>query len=265
MGNLTAGAEPHAFGYDAAADSLARMKTAGVDEAELMDGSLVVPAAVDAGPVFARMRVLILSLFIAGIVALLAGIVLFVTLDGPVGGSNTTVPGTGVNQLLGETQQVLAGASTLGGVLLLVLMPFALKTHVNKALAMAHDQWTAVLPEATYFNVNIEDAKTYDKFKVLADDYGVAWFDKLGSRLLIEGLRYRYFILREDLLDAKIVKAGGSQGVEIAVRLSEQCELKMTIICEQVRQELKKQIALPGKSVLVRMMEETFDVVVTKR
>lgn len=47
--------------------------------------------------------------------------------------------------------------------------------------------------------------------------------------------------------------------------MSDQCELHMTLICEQVRQELKKQIALPGKSVLVRMIEETFDVTVSKR
>lgn len=40
--------------------------------------------------------------------------------------------------------------------------------------------------------------------------------------------------------------------------LSEQCEL--TTICEQVRQALKKQLALPGKNVLVRMIEETVGV-----
>lgn len=257
---------PNAFAYDAVADSLARMEAAGVDAPELMlQDSLVVLADVDAAPIFKRMRLLILSMFLGGIGLMLAALVIFLTLKTTSPQNNTPLPATSPNDPLVDMFLMIASACVLGGVALLVLMPFVLKNRVNRSLASQHEQWTGLLPDTTYFNVNIEDANTYDKMKVLAGDYGVAWFDTLGCRLLIEGLRFRYFILKEDLTAARIVKAGGSKGVELTIQLSPQCEFKMTLICEQVRQELKKQVGIPGRTILEKMIEETFEVVVAKK
>ena len=260
MADMMLGNGPCAFLDAAERDSLGRMKQAGVSEPALMDGSVVVQAGVDASPLFSRMKFSMLFLFLGGLVLLAVGLLLFLTMEKGVNPSNSTMPSPNPNDPLGEARLVFGLVSMLVGVGMLVFMPFALKSRVNGAIKDKQAIWADVLPEAVNFNVNLEDAATFNQFKVLADDYGVAWFDELGGRLIIEGLRYRYFIEKQDVLAAKVVKAGGSQGVQLTVELSETCTLGLTIISEQVRQELKKQVGLAGKSVLVIMLEQALDV-----
>lgn len=254
MADMMLGNGPCLFLEPAERDSCSRMTKAGVTEPALMDGSVVVKTGMEVGPVFARMKVMMLFLFIGGLVLLVAGLVRAFTLD--KAGNSPMYS----NHPLTDAQLVLSMVGTVVGVGMLVFMPFALKSRVNRALKNKQEIWADVLPQAVHFNVNMEDAATFNQFKVLADDYGVAWFDELGGRMIIEGLRYRYFFVKEDFHHAKAVKAGGSQGVQLTIQLSEKCTLAITVICEQVRQELKKQVGLPGKSVLVSMIEQTLEV-----
>jgi len=89
-------------------------------------------------------------------------------------------------------------------------------------------------------HVALEDARTYDRFKVLAEDIGVLLCYPESNCIAVEGVSYRYVIYAKDLLDMKLHPNG--RAVLLAYQIGRET-LNVAIIRRSVRAELKRQLS----------------------
>ena len=74
-----------------------------------------------------------------------------------------------------------------------------MRRHLTKHVGELWDD-----PQHPPLHVALEDARTYDRFKVLAEDIGVLLCYPELSCIAVEGVSYRYVIYAKDMLDMKL-------------------------------------------------------------
>ena len=109
--------------------------------------------------------------------------------------------------------------------------------------------------------VDVEDASTFNKLKICPDDLGYIFFDPQRQAVLIEGLRYRYTIFHEDLLDLTQVVGGNVLGVRVVYQVGG-ARLSMVIgQQDNLLHELRKQTIGVKSAPLIQELRGTFGVV----
>lgn len=226
--------------HEAVARSVAIIKQAKVREPEAMNATLVVPAEEDASAWFAKMRWLVLRRLGLGLLLMAGGALAVFLLWGPT--SQGTQGGSSAPLTMHLMIVAVGAVMFLPGLVMVATLASTLARRTRKAMIEKMNLWQDVMPDAPQMCVNLEDAASFDKLKVLADDYAVAWFDVDGQRVIIEGLRHRYFILREDVMAMRVVTQAGSSGVEVTFLVKPDCLVKVVVIGSSTREEIIKQV-----------------------
>jgi len=81
--------------------------------------------------------------------------------------------------------------------------------------------------------VNLEDAATHRKAKVVVEDMGLCWLDPERRRAVIEGLAYRYVIQGRDVLELSQLAKFGEGGVSLSWRIGDEVLSVVLIVSGQ--------------------------------
>lgn len=153
---------------------------------------------------------------------------------------------------LNQAEVLWIGVScVVGGLLLLLLNGMFTRATVRRGIG---DRYARVWQFNTTHRPlcsGVEDARTFQKIKLLPEDLAWIAFDAAGKRLILEGLLYRYVIHAGDVLLASEVQGPTSTGVQIVFRVGE-VVIGITLQMDSVWYELRRQVALPGSNPLLR-------------
>ncbi|MEM6550906.1 MAG: hypothetical protein AAF750_02030 [Planctomycetota bacterium] len=171
----------------------------------LIDASLCLPTEGNGGRTLRRMKWLGLALLLFGGLGLFLGWVI----------SATPRIDYHIRTLLGA---VLAGA---GFICLLGVSPGP-RLLADRSLKArpTYDRLRDAKPRPTY--VGIENAATYQKFKAVPEDFAMAYADRDAGQLILEGIRCRYIIRREDLLHVGMAEAAQTTALQIDYRVGQE-------------------------------------------
>jgi hypothetical protein len=110
--------------------------------------------------------------------------------------------------------------------------------------------------EAKLFCISIENAETFHRFKVITEDLAYMAFDQVNRGLSIEGVRFRYRIRAEDVVDIKLVQGGGATATAVAVNIGN-ARLNVALQHDSVLYELKRQTVGAKDSSLTKKIRQT--------
>jgi hypothetical protein len=196
QGDALEWALPGDFRYEAAGESVRLLAGARLSNVLNSERSLCVPLAGDVTGQLYRIAVVPWLLLLPGVLLILFAVVYVVLIVTPWVSA-------------GARTFTLAGIALSAGVTLL-----ALSERVSNALfdgavlrrhggALVNDLRQRV---GAYHQFAIEDPASYQKQKVISEDYAMGGLDRTGHGLLILGLRYQYVVRPGDVTEVRVDK-----------------------------------------------------------
>ncbi|AMV38556.1 hypothetical protein [Planctomyces sp. SH-PL62] len=219
---LAAESRPEAdadFRAAAVAASLARLKGRPIEGLDVVPTSLCTPASEDGRRTMSRTSWAVCLLILAPIVAAFGWIGAMLYLASRVNGPN------GAPTPLSETYSVAGILGFFGFLAAGMFIWFGGFRHWRGFLARRiHGRSGTPVdgrPDLPSRVLALEDARTFDKPKLVGDDLGIAFFDRAGRRLIFEGLTHRYVIRGEDVAALWPVPSQSNVAVRIDYRIGE--------------------------------------------
>jgi len=158
----------------------------------------------------------------------------------------------------------LAVFGVVGFGLILARQRGALKRQVYAVDSPHRDERWIVPPETELDtdSVQVEDAHTWEKVKLVTEDKAVLAYDPEHRRVLMEGLCGRYVIRADDVTEMRTTAHGSSQGVLLAYRVGreggEQVELRLVLSQVSAGVSLAEGVGMSASERFRRKLAETF-------
>jgi len=104
--------------------------------------------------------------------------------------------------------------------------------------------------------VSLEEAISFHRFKIAPEDVAFVAFDPPGRRVVIEGVRHRYWIHSDDVLSVGQLPGGGSTATAIAYSIGD-AQLAIALQRTSIWHEVKKQTMGAKRDPLLRVIQDT--------
>jgi hypothetical protein len=151
----------------------------------------------------------------------------------------------------------LAFCISVGGILLLLSNAFFQRWFVRRQIGSRYDDLRA----GAYTSlccVGIEDAVTFDRFKLFPEDLGYLALDPARRLAVIEGIRFRYIIFGDDVRSVRQV-AGATNTATAIDYMVGNVNVAIAVEHTSIRQELKRQLFGARQDPLIARLRATFD------
>jgi hypothetical protein len=104
--------------------------------------------------------------------------------------------------------------------------------------------------------VGLEEAVSFHRFKLTPDDVAFVACDPIGRRVIIEGVRHRYWIQGDDVLSVGQLPGGSSTATAIAYAVGA-AQLAIALQQTSIWHEFKKQTIGAKRDPLLRVIQDT--------
>jgi hypothetical protein len=151
---------------------------------------------------------------------------------------------------------VLAAACSLGGFGLLMTASRVARNFARRGIGERYDAVWAIGSPIKPKGVSVEDASTFEKFKLVPEDAAWIGFDVARRMLLIEGIRFRYVIRASDLVNLEQLAAPTATATAITYRVGP-AVLRIALQYDSLRHELRKQLLGARHDALMKPITET--------
>lgn len=145
---------------------------------------------------------------------------------------------------------------SIGGIGLLLTAATVGRSFSRRRIGDRYDALWALGSAIKPLGVSVEDASTFEKMKLVPEDLAWIGFDRSRRMLLIEGIRYRYLIHSEDVLDIEQVAGATTTGIAISY-LIDTTTLKIALQYDSVKHELRRQTIGARVDPLMKPITET--------
>ncbi len=169
----------------------------------------------------------------------------------------------GVSQHISESLDALepfviavALICSVGGMGLLITSSHVSRNFSRRRIGERYDAVWALGSPLKPLGVSVEDASTFQKFKLVPEDAAWIGFDLARRMLLIEGIRYRYVVHAKDLVNIELLAAPTATAVAITYRVGP-AVLRIALQHESIRHELRKQLIGSKHDPLMKPITET--------
>jgi len=130
-----------------------------------------------------------------------------------------SLPVVAILAMLNAISERQAGGIILGGFAIALTFRKLRSIILKGCLTLREGSFLKRFPDFPVRPVSIEDAKTYQKTKLLAEDEGVCVLDAGRRRILIEGCAFRYVIYGSDIYLIEPVSAYALGGARLTCRM----------------------------------------------
>ena len=124
---------------------------------------------------------------------------------------------------------------------MLMLAPTILQRRHTRRVVTARFGGTPWVSDTRPITVNIEDAQTHARLKVLPEDMGMMMLYADPGCVQIEGVRYRYLIHAPDVISVTAERPASTESVTIRYRVGG-AQLALTLFQTSILSETRRQL-----------------------
>lgn len=150
---------------------------------------------------------------------------------------------------------ILGMCLSFGGILVLCSNPFFQRRFVHRQIGNRYHDLLGSPYSSKPICINIEDAETFDKFKIVPEDLGYLAIDEFRGMLVVEGVRFRYFIHAKDVVDIRQVAGGNSTATVIEYNIGD-ARARIALQFDSIWHEIKRQTVGAKEDVLIGRIRE---------
>ena len=110
----------------------------------------------------------------------------------------------------------------------------------------------------------MEDPKTFQNLKLVADDVAEMSIDAAGGLAIIEGFSHRYVVRGEDVVDCYPAQGPSESGVVIVYRIAE-VRLSLVLVYNSLFIAFSRKLHLLGRNPIATKLEEGLRIRVRKQ
>jgi hypothetical protein len=129
---------------------------------------------------------------------------------------------------------------SVGGILLLLSNPFLQRWFVRRQVGRRYEELLSGGYSSSILCVGIEDANTFHRFKLFPEDLGYLALHPASGSVVIEGVRFRYLILGEDVRSVEQVSGGPTTATVIEYAVGNVI-LRIALQYDSIWHEFKRQ------------------------
>ncbi len=154
---------------------------------------------------------------------------------------------------------LLAACCSVGGILIMLSNTFFQRRFVRRQTSSRWQELASLFSIHSPVCVAIENAATFNKFKLLPEDLDYLALDPARGMLVIEGIRYRYLIHGKDVRKLDQVAGGTNTATAIEYTIGN-TTLDIAIQHDSPWHELKRQTVGAKHDVLIARISETLGI-----
>ncbi len=124
-------------------------------------------------------------------------------------------------------------------------------------IALRYDDLVGLSAGFAPLCVEVEDASTFDKLKLVSEDVGYLGLDDRNQRVIIEGVRCRYSIHAADVVEVKQIEGGSASATKLSYDIGDVTH-SIAVKSASIWHEVKRQLGV-SKDPLIDRMRKTLE------